>query len=62
LHEGKILPLQNDITQINQYLSNKNKDLKEKIQQNIAKEMPGLNDALAELKRRNAMFQSEFKN
>ena len=62
LHEGKILPLQNDITQINQYLSNKNKDLKEKIQQNIAKEMPDLNDALAELKRRNAMFQSEFKN
>lgn len=62
LHEGKILPLQNDITQINQYLGNKNKDLKEKIQQNIAKEMPGLNDALAELKRRNATFQSEFKN
>jgi hypothetical protein len=61
-HEGKILPLQNDITQINQYLSNKNKDLKEKIQQNIAKEMPGLNDALAELKKRNAMFQIEFKN
>src|SRR3954469_4209787 len=27
LHEGKILLLQNDITQINQYLSNKNKDL-----------------------------------
>jgi hypothetical protein len=62
LHEGQILPLQNDITQINQYLSNKNKDLKEKIQQNISKEMPGLNDALAELKRRNTMFQSEFKN
>jgi len=62
LHEGKILPLQNDITQINQYLSNKNKDLKEKIQQDIAKEMPSLTESLAELKIRNAIFQTEFKN
>jgi hypothetical protein len=61
-HQGKILPLQNDITQINQYLTNNNKDLKEKIQQNIAKEMPGLTDALAELKNRHAAFQTDFKN
>ena len=62
LHEGKILPLQNDITQINLYLSNKNKDLKERIQKSIAKDMPSLTESLAELKIRNAIFQTQFKN
>ena len=62
LHEGKILPLQKDITQINQYLSNKDKDLKVRIQQNIANEMPSLTESLNELKIRNAVFQTEFKN
>jgi hypothetical protein len=61
-HQEKILPLQNDITQINQYLINNNKDLKEKIQEDITKEMPGLTDALAELKNRNAAFQTDFRN
>ena len=62
LHTGMILNLQSDIAQINEYFKSKNKDIKEKIQQNIHNKMPQLELTLAELKRRNELFQKEFSN
>jgi len=62
LHTGMILTLQGDIAQINEYFKSKNKDLKEKIQQNIHNKMPQLELALTELKKRNELFQKEFSN
>jgi hypothetical protein len=63
LHQGKILTLQDDIAQINQYFTgSRDKNLKEKIQQNINREIPLLEQLLKELDKRNNSFQKEFSN
>jgi hypothetical protein len=63
VHQGKILTLQNNINQINQYFTGtRDKSLKEKIQQDITREMPLLEHLLKELDNRNNAFQKEFSN
>jgi hypothetical protein len=63
VHQGKILTLQDDISQINQYFAgNRDKSLKEKIQQDINREMPLLEQLLKELSNKNNLFQKDFSN
>jgi hypothetical protein len=63
LHAGKLFPLKDDITLINEYFSgSKSKELKEKIQQHIKDQETTVQPMLEELKKRNNFFQTKLSH
>ncbi len=61
IHTGKLLPMQQDINSINQYFSgSKNKEIKDKIQQDVKQETDALQPMLEALKQRNTLFQQQL--
>lgn len=61
IHTGKLFPMKDDISLINQYFSgNKNKELKDKIQQHIKEKTAVLQPMLEALRQRNSLFQKEL--
>lgn len=61
LHSGKLFPLKDDITLINEYFSvKKSKELKEKIQQHIREQDLSIQPMLEELKKGSNLFQKKL--